>query len=294
MKKRIFALFTVVILVLSFCSCSGTSKGSTFSVRFIDVGQGDSALIECDGQYMLIDGGTKTAGDKIYNVLQEEDVQELAILAVSHLHEDHYGGLLKALTYASSIGLTISNNTENSNKAFKEFEHQLGINGSKIKVPAPRDTYKLGSATVEVLDVSKDKDNDSLVLLIGYEDTRFLFTGDIEGEAQSRLANILMERANELERTVNLIKMPHHGAYNSDPNLPNNASDNSLYFLLNSYNTKYAIISVGAGNSYGHPHRETLDMLSNKKANIKMYRTDKNGDILVKSNGKELFIYTSK
>ena len=99
MRKRIIAFILLLAMGFCLCSCSKENKDSTFSIRFLDVGQGDSALVECDGHYMLIDGGETTAGDKVYNVLEEKGIQKLDILAVSHLHTDHYGGLIKALTY---------------------------------------------------------------------------------------------------------------------------------------------------------------------------------------------------
>jgi len=192
MRKRFISLLLLISTLLCLCSCSGKDANSTFSIRFIDVGQGDSALVECDGHYMLIDGGETTAGNTVYNVLEENGIQKLDILVVSHLHTDHYGGLTKALTYASSIGVTLSNAEYKDSKAFRDFEHQLQINGSKITVPAPGDTYELGSAKVEVIYSSAEEANDSLVLMITYGDTRFLFTGDIEDAAQTKIACLHM------------------------------------------------------------------------------------------------------
>ena len=187
MKKRILTCLLLIVVLISFTSCGSQSDNSTFSIHFIDVGQGDSALVECDGRYMLIDGGTTTAGDKVYNILVEKGIQELDILVASHLHTDHIGGLTKALKYTSKIGVTLSNAEYANTDVFREFERQLTINGSSIKVPAKGDTYELGSATVKILEVSAEKENDSLVLLITYENTRFLFSGDIERNGQLRV-----------------------------------------------------------------------------------------------------------
>ena len=128
MKRRIISLILALATLLFLCACTGKNGNSTFSIRFIDVGQGDAALVECDGHYMLIDGGDTTAGDTVYNVLEENGIQRLDILAVSHLNIDHYGGLIKALTYVSSIGITLSNADYSDTKAFMDFEHQLHIN----------------------------------------------------------------------------------------------------------------------------------------------------------------------
>ena len=285
MRIRCLVSLLFLSLMLGIGSCGKASPTSSFSIQFIDVGQGDSALVECDGHYMLIDGGDVNAGDKVYDILEEKGIQELDILAVSHLHADHIGGLIKALTYASTIDLTISNATYSDKETFRKFEHELSINGSKITVPDVDTKYELGSATVEVIDVCSDTANDSLVLLITYGDTQFLFTGDIEDASQTRISD---KYENELDKAydIDLIKMPHHGSYTG-----------TLYRFLRTFMPEYAVISVGAGNSYGHPDYRTLDELDQLEIDgikAKVYRTDERGDIIVTSNGKELSIETSK
>ncbi len=289
MRKILSVLLSICLLFL--CSCSSVDSNSTFEITFIDVGQGDSALIECDGQFMLIDGGDETAQNKVYNILEGKRVKKLEILAISHLHEDHYAGLIKPLSYAQTENHTISNKTYVDNKIFRELERQLQINKAKITVPHEGDKFKLGSAEVEVVDVSAEKNNDSLVLLITYGNTRFLFTGDIEDEAQTRISNKYQKESDE-PFEIDLIKMPHHGS--ASPHSVDGTG--SLYRFLRTFKTEskpqYAIISVGSGNRYGHPHRETLDLL--KDADYKVYRTDLNGDILVRSDGETLSIETSR
>ena len=82
---------------------------------------------------------------------------------------------------------------------------------------------------------------------------------------------------------VDLIKMPHHGSYTG-----------TLYRFVRTFMPKYAIISCGENNMYGHPHRETMDLLNNKELGAEVYRTDKDGDILVKSDGKTISVEKSK
>ena len=270
---------------MSLCGCtSGTSDSSSFSILFIDVGQGDSALVECDGRYMLIDAGEKSAEDKVYEVLEQKGIQKLDILAISHLHSDHIGGMAKVLTYASKIDLTISNSDSDKRdrEAFRNIEKELRINGATIKVPHVGDKFSLGSAEIEVVDVASENENDSLVLLITYGQTKFLFTGDIEEDAQTRISDNYQNDKDE-PYEVDLIKMPHHGSYTG-----------TLYRFVRTFMPKYAIISCGKNNMYGHPHRETMDLLNNKELDAEVYRTDEQGDILVKSNGKEIYIETSK
>ncbi len=277
MRKKSL-LFALIIALTCLCSCAIPNKASSFEILFIDVGQGDSALVECDGHYMLIDGGDTKNGDEVYRVLQERGIQHLDILAISHMHNDHIGGLPKVLTYASQIDLTIANKEYEDSEPFRKLEHELNTNGAKIKVPHLDEEYKLGSATVKVIDVASEEKNDSLVLLITYGKTKFLFTGDIEETAQRRIQE-KYSRGDNTPYKIDLIKMPHHGA-------------KILIRFIDVFMPKYAIISVGKGNNYGHPDKDTLSMLEQAKA--KVYRTDLNGDITVKSNGSSISITTSK
>lgn len=116
MKLRIPFLALILSLFIGICGCTQKElpevslpslpvSSSSFQIQFIDVGQGDAALVECDGAYMLIDGVGKSAGETVYDVLEDKGVQHLQILAISHPHQDHIGGLAKALTYASKIDL---------------------------------------------------------------------------------------------------------------------------------------------------------------------------------------------
>ena len=186
--RKIAALLAIA-LVVSLCFCLTGCGDSSFSVRFIDVGQGDAALVQCDGHYMLIDGGEKSEGDKVYSILAKQNIHHLDILVASHLHEDHIGGLIKALTYVSTVDLVLTNSTDENTKTYHEFEHQQGLNGLEITIPEKDREYPLGSATVKVVSNCSEKRNDSLVLLVIYGKTKFLFTGDIEQDRQNDIAD---------------------------------------------------------------------------------------------------------
>lgn len=308
MKKRIAVLLIVLLSSLLLCSCdipliNQQDSSSTFSIEFINVGQGDSALVECDGRYMLIDGGGKTHGKDVYKVLEEKQVQHLDILAISHFHMDHVGGLLKALDYAQNIDRTIANTNEINNNIVEDEDVEVSDISSdskyadieakiikctktnRIDVPYNGEEFKLGSAKVEVVDVSSKEENDSLILLITYGKTKFLFTGDAENDQQYRIIDKYHDEPDGLYK-IDLIKMPHHGSFGK-PGI-----EYPIGSLLKVFMPKYAVISVGENNRYEHPAQKTLDALDQKEAEI--YRTDKNGNILVKSDGKEIQITTEK
>lgn len=203
------------------------------------------------------------------------------------MHSDHIGGLIKALTYASRIDKMLANSAYGQTAIFSRMEHELSINGAEITVPRVGDKYRFGSAEIEIIDVASSSENDGLVLMITYGDTKFLFTGDIEDDAQARISDKYENEKDEAYK-INLIKMPHHGSMSLQPA----SGTGSLYRFIRTFMPDYAVISVGQGNMYEHPRRETLDLLED--AGVRVYRTDINGDIIVRSDGKSISVECSR
>ena len=256
---------------------SALPEGSTFDIHYIDVGQGDAALVLCDGQTMLIDGGEASASSKIYAYLKNHGVDYLDYIVATHTHSDHIGGLSGALNYAA-VGTALCPVTDYDSKAFDSFVKYLGQQGVKITVPHAGDTFSLGSSTVKILGPQKayeDTNNTSIVLKISFGETSFLFTGDAERTSESDI----LDAGYDLSATV--LKVGHHGSDTS-----------TSYPFLREVMPQYAVISVGQDNSYGHPTEDTLSRL--RDADVKVYRTDLQGTIICTSDGKQVTFQTEK
>ncbi|MCR4658407.1 MAG: MBL fold metallo-hydrolase [Lachnospiraceae bacterium] len=279
-KLHIAAALFTFMLALLFLSERVYAQDITppsFQIDFIDVGQGDSALVQCDGHYMLIDGGDASKSSLIYSYLNARAIKYIDIMVATHEDADHIGGLSGALNYAT-VGTAYCPVTDNDTKAFKSFKKYLSSQGKSITVPRAGETFSLGSSIVTVLGPiykETNANNNSIVLRIVYGNTSFLFTGD----AQTEEENSVIFSGQPLRSTV--LKVAHHG------------SDSSTgYQFLREVMPQYAVISVGSDNSYGHPNENVLSRL--RDAGARVFRTDMQGDIVCTSDGNTVYFGTAR
>lgn len=285
-------LLGVFSLALSGCAVSESAEASAspaaesvspaglFTVSYLDVGQGDSALVQCDGKYMLIDGGEPDQSQKIYTILQNRGITNLEYIVCTHTHSDHAGGLAGALQTASCAQALV-NTTQASSATYQKFLQQLTKHNVPYEVPAVGDTFSLGSASFVILgptDINDtmDENDKSLVLRMDYQNTSFLFTGDAEQEEQQLL---LFNSYDALH--VNVLKASHHGSANG-----------ATRAWLKAVQPQITVISCGRDNPYGHPQGQTLDLLSEIGSAI--YRTDLQGEITVNSDGTNVTASVSR
>lgn len=277
MIKRLYLCLLVVCLLLSGCELpyapvtTPTEGEGGLTVHYIDVGQADCALLECDGEYILIDGGNVEDSSLVVSYLDKAGVESLKAVFCSHAHEDHVGGLPGVLAVYPTEAVYAPTNTYSSD-CFDDFLYYTDQQGLSVTIPKPRDRMTFGDAQVQVLGPVKsyaDTNNTSLVLMVTYGETRFLFTGDMETPAETDL----LDAGTDVRADV--LKVGHHGSDTS-----------SGYRFLYRVAPTYAVISVGEGNSYGHPCEPILSRL--KDADATIYRTDKLGTILACSDGKDI------
>ncbi|MEA4920008.1 MAG: ComEC/Rec2 family competence protein [Clostridiaceae bacterium] len=240
-----------------------------FEASFIDVGQGDCALVVCDGKSMLIDGGNNGDGEKIAAYLKDRGIRRIDVLIATHPHSDHIGGLPYIVENFEVKSAYISPCVYTS-KIYESFLDALYEQDIKTIAPKAGESYELGGAECRFVSSGSgydDANNSSLVLRINYKDISVLFTGDIEAEAESRI----LESGEMLDCT--LLKVAHHGSDTS-----------STEEFIKAVSPEIAVISVGKGNSYGHPSQRVLERLET----VELRRTDLEGTIVYVSDGESL------
>ncbi len=256
---------------------TGIAQAGTLTVTWLDVGQGDAAVIQCGGQSMLIDGGKPEKSSYIYAWLQQHGLSYLDVIVATHVDADHIGGLSGALNYAS-VGTAYCPVTTGTTETFQSFVKYLAQRGKQITVPTAGETFALGGAQVQILGPlhrAEDSNDNSIVLKVSFGATSFLFTGDAERAEEQELLNAGVN----LQSTV--LKVGHHGSDTS-----------TSYSFLRAVAPQYAVISVGAGNSYGHPTEAVLSRL--RDAGVTTFRTDMQGEITAVSDGQTINFSTAK
>lgn len=248
---------------------------SNLEIQYLDVGQADAILIENSGEFLLIDAGNNEDGKLIVQYCQEMGITKLKYLVGTHPHEDHIGGMDDVIE-AFEIGTIYIPDVITTTKTFTDVLDAIEAKNMTYTVPKIGEKFSVGDANIRVIYTgtdSKDLNDASIVLKLTFGTNTFLFTGD----ATEDVEEVILDE----DIQADVLKVAHHGSSYS-------TSDK----FLETVNPKYAILSVGSGNSYGHPHDEVLNKLLKK--NIMIHRTDLEGTIILTSDGKNISIQSHK
>jgi competence protein ComEC len=269
--KKVF-LLAFVILFLTGCN----KHSNEVLIHIIDVGQGDSILIQTpDNKNMLIDSGDENSGKIVKRYLKKHKISKLHVIIATHPDSDHIGGLDDIL-YSFDIDKMYMPNKKNNTSSYNDVINACNKENIDIINAYKGMNFNLGSSVfIDILSPSTshgDTNLNSIVLNLSYENKDFLFTGDAEYKNENDIIN------NYNLEDVDFLKVGHHGSKTSTSDI----------FLKNT-SPDVAVISCGYKNRYNHPSQETLDNLM--KYDIPIYRTDTQGNLVFYCDGDTIYTY---
>lgn len=253
---------------------------SPTAVHFVDVGQGDATLVEQNGEFALIDAGPPEGEEGLLAYMEAVGVQTLRYVFMTHPHADHIGGMeavLRRYPSAQVLLPQLGKTAEATTSVFVGLLEAIEAEGIATETAKLGAVYPLGEGSFTVLqDGIEDEDSNmiSTILLFEAEGLRYLSSGD----AEKKNERLLLESGQSIQ--ANLFKGAHHGS---------NTSNSKT--LLRAMQPALVVVSCGEGNSYGHPHRSALESYESVQATL--LRTDVNGTVVVKPDGKGTLVYAT-
>ena len=253
-------------------------QDGSLSLVVLDVGQGDSLLLQSGGVWALVDAGTADSGQAILQAMQAYGVDKLSLAVATHPHADHIGSMAEVLD-AYPPDVFWMPDISHTSDTYERMLDAVERSEADAVLAQKGDSFTLGDARITVLspqegDSMDDLNNASLVLLCEGAGVRCLLTGDAEAPVEEKLLQAGLP-------AVDILKVGHHGSDTS-----------SSPAFLNAVSPRYAAISCGVGNSYGHPHEKTLSALEEQGSQI--YRTDTQGTIVFTATGGEIDVQTER
>lgn len=241
-------------------------------VYILDVGQADTILINNNDHYMLIDAGNNSDGKKLVNYFNKLGIKTFDYMFLTHPHEDHIGGADDVINNFEIRNFYMTD-MMTTTKTFEDVLDALDRKNMTYSVPKIDEEIKFNDSNIKILYTNSSCSNNlndcSTVIKLTYGNNSFLFTGDAPSEIENKIINKDVES--------DFLKVGHHGS---------NYSSSETF--IKKVNPKYAAISVGDNNIYNHPSKTIIDRLNNN--GIEFFQTNKNGSIIVTSDGEKLDI----
>ena len=284
MMSIVLEILLVLIIAIVWHAKSGEEEkqptvvsGDAVEIHVIDVGQGDSTLIKTKDGNILIDAGPGDHEDELVSYLSSVDVTSFKYCIFTHPHEDHIGGA-DLIIEGFDVENVIMSHAVTSTVTFERLLGALEESEADVFEANAGDVYKVGEVSVRILAPinktdDRDLNNSSVIASVEYGEVNMIFTGDAE-EIEER---DILESPYRKYLDADFLKTGHHGS-----------STSSCDEFLDAVTPRIASISCGEGNSYGHPHAETLDKFSDR--GIRSYRTDELGSIVFLCDGKTIEI----
>lgn len=283
-RKRLAAIFlgafAVFDAVLWHLVLSNASSGAYLELDFLNVGQGDSALIQIPSGrepiQILVDGGPDGSVLRELGTVLRPDDRYIDLMLMTHPELDHFGGFPEVLD-RYEIGAFLGTGRRREAGAYQEFAAVLGARRIPYVPIAEGDTIRIGSVELDVLGpspaerLSGELNDSSIVFMLRDGSFRALYTGDIGGDVERRLAR-------DYDLRAHVLKVPHHGSRFS-----------STEPFAGEVRPAIAVIGVGK-NRYGHPTPDALERLENAGAQI--FRTDEDGTVRVVLRSGKLDVFT--
>ena len=254
----------------------GSAQTDALRIYFLDIGQGDCTILTQGDHAMLIDAGDNDKGTAVQSYLDYLGIEDLDYAVLTHPDADHIGGA-DVVLYKFDCDTILMPDAPTDTRTYDDVIQAMNAKGESAVHPDPGDVYEFGDASFTILAPvqSYDDNNDnSIVLRLDHGENSFLFTGDAESQAE---ADILASGA---DVDADVLKAGHHGSSTSTSDA-----------FLSAVSPDYTVISCGEGNSYGHPHAETLNKL--RQNGITVFRTDEQGTIIAESDGREIIWSTA-
>lgn len=278
----ILALFGLYFLYQEQKKADRLIPAGETQIHMLDIGQGDSILIQGNGKNILVDTGPPSSKQKLLQKLQKYKVEKIDLLVITHAHSDHNGNV-SAVLDVIPVDLVMESPVLTASPIVKKYYALMKEKKIRLKTPKAGDLYEIGGGTnIEFLtpitgfDNPENLNNSSLVFILSSGNVKTLFTGDVETGVEKEL---VYSYGDKLKSQI--LKSPHHGSRTSSSDL----------FIKTVY-PESALISLGAGNDYGHPHKEVLNRY--QKYGISTYRTDTRGDVTVFLKNGQYQITTEK